>query len=113
VLAGGIIWLASKQEAALASQPPDGCKNEMILLDISRSAGPVVSVEKRGADIIAKVSWRSWVKITRQAQIGIAMAAYCPVAPADKRGIAHVVDEDGQELGRVVNGDWQSKLFSD
>jgi hypothetical protein len=108
---GGISLLVNKREAALESGPANGCKNETIALDIAQNTGPVMSVDKQAADIVVKVSWRWWVRSTRQAQIAIAMAAYCHVSPNDN-GIVRVVDEDGEELGRVVGGNWQSKLFA-
>ena len=107
---GGITLLVNKREAALERGPANGCKSETIALDLARTTGQVVSVDKQAADVVVKVSWRWWIRSTRQAQIAIAMTAYCHVSTADK-GIVRVVDEDGLELGRVVGGNWQSKLF--
>jgi hypothetical protein len=110
ICAGGIHLLVNRREAALENRSDNGCKNETIALDIAQNAGAVMSVDKQAADIVVKVSWRQWIKTTRQAQIAIAKAAYCHVSPKDK-GIVRVIDETGKELGRVVGGNWQSKLF--
>jgi len=111
ICVGGLNLLVNKREAALENRPDNGCKNETIALDIARNAGPVSSVDTQAADIVVKVSWLRWIKTTRQAQIAIAMAASCHVSLKDN-GMVRVVNENGEELGRVVGGNWQSKLFS-
>ena len=107
---GGLLVLVDRREAALHSASAGGCSNETITLDIAHNTGLVVAVDKKGPDVLVTVSWRAWIKSTRKAQIAIAMAAYCHASPAAK-GVVRVVDESDKELGLVVAGNWQSRLF--
>ncbi|MBL0370951.1 hypothetical protein JJB09_02820 [Rhizobium sp. KVB221] len=110
---GGITWLASAREAARGQASNAACRSATIELEIAQSAGPLVSLARQGADVVAKVSWRSWTRINRQAQISVAMAVYCLASGERNGGIALIVDQNDTELGRVVDGKWVSKLFAE
>ena len=109
LLAGIIVLLQQADSRKVASVP--GCRNEILLLDIWKAQRLVDEIRPDGADIVVRVQTRFWLTTMRQVQVSIGKAAYCAVALAHNGGIVRVEGTNDDELGRVVDGKWSSKLF--
>ena len=109
VIFWAIVLVVLGRQAAETDQPDAGCREEAIRLKIAMS-GPIGTIRRAGADIVIEVDRRFWLRMHRNQQIDIALAAWCGVALERKGGMVRIVTAFGEdELGRVVNGRWSSK----
>jgi hypothetical protein len=109
LLAALVVAMQRKEDRKV--QAAVACQNELVLIDYWKSLNLISEVKQDGKDLVAKVHWRSWIKLPRTLQLQIGKAAYCPVAHGDKGGVARIEDVEGNEIARVERGKWSSKIF--
>jgi hypothetical protein len=85
------------------------CRNEQILLAVSKNQGIIGEVELDRNNLVVKTDWRHWMALNLQRQIDIGMAAACVVAHEGKGGMVLIKSGDS-EVGRVVAGKWSSRF---
>lgn len=84
------------------------CRNEQILLAVSKNQGIIHEITQEGSDLVIAVG-RHWTKMHRQPRIDIGMAAWCVIAHEGKGGMVRITSGD-TEVGRVEKGKWTSRF---
>ena len=85
------------------------CRNEQILLAVSKSQGTIFAVESEGDDLVVEANWRHWMALNLQRRKDIGMAAWCVVAHEGKGGMVRITSGD-TEVGRMEKGKWTSRF---
>lgn len=85
----------------------DGTINAQRVLDAWRGPGVIASMHPRSDAVTVSVVTALWEKIGRDAQISIGLAAYCTVVGDDGKGFVAIQGSRQEDLGSVVNGNWQ------
>lgn len=87
------------------------CQSQLVLIDYWKSVDLIRDIRQDGKDAAVIVDNGIWIKMPRNLQLQVGMAAYCPVERAGQHGVARIEDIGGHEMARVENGKWVSKAF--
>lgn len=109
-----LFWVAAIYVMANRYAPsPDTadtpCRNEQILLAVSKNQHVISGIEQQGNDLVIAVNWNYWMALNLERKTDIGKAAWCIVAHEGKGGVVRILSVQ-TEVGRVENGKWASRF---
>lgn len=86
------------------------CHNQDVVMSIWQSQSTVLSMDYRRTPAALIVDGRRWLRLPSNIQSSIALSAYCRVSVTDAARQLEVLNQEGNLLGVVSNGQWRNRL---
>ena len=101
---GVFFWFAYRN-SNLGTGPDVACRNEQILLAVSRNQNLIIGIQEEGANLAVIVDSRRWSALALRQKKEVGMAAWCIQANRGPIGVV-LVKSGLDEVARVDKGVW-------